>query len=170
MLRSPARIERLEVAHVVDLSLSQIDPKGSVVDVGTGTGIFAEEFARRGLQVTGVDANPEMILSAKEIVLAATFKQGLAESLPFPDASCDLVFMGLLLHEVDDPLTALREAQRVSRTRTAVLEWRYEEQAFGPPLTDRISGERISQLALQAGFKRTQSIPLKSLVLYLLEH
>jgi len=34
--------------------------------------------------------------------------------MPFPDGAFDLVFMGLLLHEADDNLAALREAQRVA--------------------------------------------------------
>jgi methylase of polypeptide subunit release factors len=40
-LRSPERLEQLEVERVVELSLEGITA-GSVLDVGTGTGVFAE--------------------------------------------------------------------------------------------------------------------------------
>ena len=36
------------------------------------------------------------------------------EKLPFEDKAFDLAFMGHVLHEADDLLTALKEAQRVA--------------------------------------------------------
>ncbi len=51
-LRSPERLERLEVERVVSLALEGPLLR-SVIDIGTGTGVFAEAFARHGLAVTG---------------------------------------------------------------------------------------------------------------------
>jgi ubiquinone/menaquinone biosynthesis C-methylase UbiE len=115
--------------------------------VGTGTGLFAEQFAKKGLQVTGLDANPEMLPAAQQYVPSGTFQEGIAEKLPFPDGSFDLVFMGLLLHETDDILAALREAHRVALQRVAILEWPDEEQPFGPPREHRLSYEKIALLS-----------------------
>lgn len=42
-----------------------------------------------------------------------------SEQISFPDCSFDLVFLGHVLHEADDPLTALQEARRVTRQRVA---------------------------------------------------
>lgn len=168
LLRSKERLAWLEVDRVVKLSLQDFSPS-RVLDVGTGSGIFAEAFAKSGLEVLGVDANTEMLKKAREFVPNAIFKEGVAESLPFPDASFDLVFLGLLLHETDDRLKAFQEAKRVTRQRISVLEWPYIVQDKGPGLDIRLSESDIQSLANQVGLKNLQVFPLQSLVLYLLE-
>jgi ubiquinone/menaquinone biosynthesis C-methylase UbiE len=168
-LRDPDRIARLEVERVVKLSLEGLEKVQTVLDVGTGSGLFAEKFSAQGLLVTGLDANPEMLPVAQQYVPAGTFQEGIAEKLPFPDGSFDLVFMGLLLHETDDVLTALREAHRVALQRLAILEWPDEEQSFGPPREHRLSFEKIASLAKQAGFKVATHIRLENLSLYQIE-
>ena len=165
-LRDPERVARLEVNRVVSLSLENMENTKTVLDIGVGSGIFAEAFAVKGLQVSGVDVNPEMLSAALAFVPSGIFKQGNAEKLPFEDAAFDLTFMGLLLHETDDTLAALKEARRVTQKRLAILEWLYEEQPFGPPLEHRLSGEEITSLAQQAGFKLIEALPLQNLVLY----
>lgn len=167
-LRSPERIERLEVERVASLALegAQIH---SVLDIGTGTGIFAEAFARHGLPVAAVDVNPQMLAIARGHVPAGDFRQAAAEELPFPDGSFDLAFMGLVLHETDDLLKALQEAYRVCRVRLAVLEWPYAEEDYGPGLEERLKPAEIETLGKQAGFDRVETIPLHKLVLYRFE-
>jgi ubiquinone/menaquinone biosynthesis C-methylase UbiE len=165
-LRNPERVARLEVRRVVNLSLENMDNTKTVLDIGVGSGIFAEAFATKGLQISGVDVNPEMLSAALAFVPSGTFKQGKAEKLPFGDAAFDLTFMGLLLHETDDTLVTLKEAHRVTQKRLAILEWVYEDQPFGPPLEHRIPGEEITSLAQQAGFKQIEALRLQYLVLY----
>jgi ubiquinone/menaquinone biosynthesis C-methylase UbiE len=168
-LRDPERMARLEVSRVVQLVLEGLREIHAVLDVGTGSGIFAEQFAARGLQVTGLDANPEMLPVASMYVPSGKFQEGMAEKLPFPDGSFDLIFMGLLLHETDDALAAIREAHRVALNRVAILEWQYEEQPFGPPREYRLSYKKISTIAHQAGFKKVTPLQLENLVLYLID-
>ena len=165
-LRNPERVARLEVKKVVNLSLENMENTKTVLDIGVGSGIFAEAFAAKGLQISGVDVNPEMLSAAFTFVPSGTFKQGKAEKLPFEDAAFDLTFMGLLLHETDDTLAALKEARRVTQKRLAILEWVFDEQPFGPPLEHRLSGEQITSLAQQARFKQIEALPLQYLVLY----
>src|SRR5512147_1760615 len=129
-LRSPERMERLEVDRVVDLALEG-NPLQSIIDIGTGSGIFAEAFASRGLAVTGIDANPEMPEAARRYVPGSHFQQGTAESIPYLDGSFDLTFMCLVLHDTDGLLKALQEAYRVINARLAILEWPYVEQDYG---------------------------------------
>jgi len=164
-LRAPERVARLEVERVVTLSLEGTVIKG-VLDVGVGSGLFAEEFSKRGLEVAGVDVNPEMIAAAKQYVPTGDFRESTAVVLPFPDASFDLVFLGLLLHESDEPIKVLQEARRVSRQRICILEWPYQDGEFGPPLAHRLKPTEIADLARQAGFAHLESIPLTHLVLY----
>lgn len=167
-LRSPERLARLELNQVVELSLRG-GPIHSVLDVGTGTGVFTEAFAAAGLEAEGVDANPEILAEARRLLPAIPFHEGLAETLPFPADSFDLVFMGLLLHETDDPLASLREATRVSRGRIMILEWPFRQQDVGPGLDERLSEARVSELAAGANLTLAETIPLQTLILYHLE-
>ena len=90
------------------------------------------------------------------------------ERLPFPLASFDLVFFGLVLHEADDLTQALREAHRTVLNRVAVLEWPYEAGEFGPPLGHRLTPLQVEKTALEVGFRTVDVIPLEHLHLYLL--
>lgn len=164
-LRAPERIARLEVDRVVSLAIEGIQPS-TVLDVGTGSGIFAEAFAKAGLTPSGVDLKPEMIQAAQRYVPSGNFKIGTAERLPFPGQSHDIVFLGLVLHEADDALKALQEAHRVARMRSVILEWPYIEEEFGPPLQHRLSTSQITELATQAGFLRIEILRLHYLILY----
>jgi SAM-dependent methyltransferase len=66
-----------------------------VLDVACGTGNLAIPVARRGAVVTGIDIAPNLIVQARERAaaegLTATFDEGDAEQLPYPDASFDAV-------------------------------------------------------------------------------
>ena len=168
-LRDPERITRLEVDRVVGLVLEGINGSKTILDIGTGSGVFAEQFSKIGLQVTGLDVNPEMLVVAQQFVPSGTFQQGIAEKLPFLDQSFDIVFMGLLLHETDHLQKALSEAYRVGKKRLAILEWPFQEQTFGPPIEHRIASEKILSAVRMAGFNSTKSIQLENLILYLLD-
>ncbi len=167
-LRNPERVGRLEVDRVVDLCIDDA-AISSVLDVGTGSGLFAEAFSMRGLQVAGVDVSPEMLEAARDFVPAGNFREGTAEALPFGDQSFDLVFLGLVFHETDDPLKALQEALRSTRQRVAILEWPYRDQPFGPPLHDRLHPDILDDLFKRAGCSTWRTIELSNTVLYRLE-
>lgn len=164
-LRAPDRVERLEVERVAALSLEDLEI-ASALDVGTGSGIFAEAFVGLGLEVTAVDANPEMLLVAAEHVPGAEFRKARAEELPFTDGSFDLVFLGHVLHETDHPEQALGEARRVARRRVVVLEWPYREEQHGPPLAHRLSHAAVESLAEEAGFAAVEVLQLTHMDLY----
>jgi SAM-dependent methyltransferase len=167
-LRAPERVERLEVERVMDLFLES-RATGSVLDLGTGTGLFAEAFSRRGLDVAGVDANPEMLIAARRYVPKGDFREGTTEALPYQDGSFDYVFLGLAMHESDEPLKALMEARRVARQQVGVLEWPYQDGAFGPPLAHRLNPEDLANLFRKAGFLKWKVTHLSNTVFYRLE-
>jgi ubiquinone/menaquinone biosynthesis C-methylase UbiE len=164
-LRSPQRVALLEVPRVCEFCLEGAHVE-SVLDVGTGSGLFAEEFVKRGLRLSGIDVNPTMIEAARQAVPEATFLEAAAEVLPFPDGAFDLVFLGLVLHEVSDQTQALFEARRVARVRVVVLEWPYRAEEFGPPLEHRLRDEAIQAAASQAGFHHVESLLLAHMALY----
>jgi SAM-dependent methyltransferase len=164
-LRSPARVALLQVATVVRLSLEGALIR-SVLDVGTGTGIFAEGFAGQALRVTGIDANEELLKVARVAIPEVQFSVAVLEELPFGERSFDLVFLGHVLHETDDPLQGLREARRVARERVAILEWPYRRQRQGPPLRHRLPPDKIEGLAETAGFSSVERIGLEHMDLF----
>jgi ubiquinone/menaquinone biosynthesis C-methylase UbiE len=164
-LRTPERIQRLEVRRVVDLCLEGF-PITSMLDVGTGSGIFAEAFAEKVATVVGIDANPEMIKVSRGLVPKARFQEATAESMPFADKSFDLVFLGLVLHETDDLEKALSESRRCAKHSVFALEWPYKEEEMGPPLAHRLKSEDVMAKAKGAKFRDVKVIPLKALLLY----
>jgi SAM-dependent methyltransferase len=164
-LRAPERLERLEVGRVVDLVLDGIHAR-TMIDVGTGSGVFAEAFAKREVAVTGIDANAEMLHGARRYVPVGNFLQAIAEDIPFADNAFDVVFLGLVLHETDDLVKTLQEAHRVARVRVAVLEWPYRADPFGPGLEERLRREDMGLLSERAGFGLMEVLPLQELVLY----
>jgi len=89
-----------------------------ILDVGVGTGRFAEPLQNRGFEVVGVDISSKMLRKAinkkvKNLILAD------ARDLPFSDFSFDSSISVHALHLITDWRTALREVVRV--TRTALL-------------------------------------------------
>ncbi|HRL14013.1 MAG TPA: class I SAM-dependent methyltransferase [Aggregatilineales bacterium] len=167
-LRSPERVARLEVARVVDAALEGVTVS-SVLDIGTGSGLFAEAFAARGLKVAGVDLREDMLEAARQYVPQGEFHQAHMETLPFDNAQFDVVFMGLVLHEADDVARALQEARRVAALRVVVLEFPYEQGEFGPPLEHRLKPESVVQLGRQAGYSKVDYSRLTHMLLYTLD-
>ena len=164
ILRSPPRLERLEVQRVVELSLADTTIT-SVLDVGTGTGLFAEAFVSVVEDVVGIDSNPDMIKTAQELVPSVRFQLGSAEEIPSCDDEYDLVFLGHMLHEVHSPFSVLLEAKRCSKKRVVVLEWPYICEDVGPPIERRINPTEIIEIARFADFQDAEVISLTHMVL-----
>ena len=152
-LRSAERLALLQVAKVLDLVLADATIT-RVLDVGTGTGVFAEAFAQRNLQVSGVDLRDDLLEIARQYVPTGDFRIGKMEDLPYQANEFDLVFLAHVLHEADDLNLALAEAKRVARNRVAVLEWPYKEEETGPPLHHRLQPSIVVQVAEQLGFSK----------------
>jgi ubiquinone/menaquinone biosynthesis C-methylase UbiE len=164
-LRAPHRVTLLEVDHVVDLCLEGIQAV-DVLDVGTGSGIFAEAFSKRGVYVTGIDPNPEMLKAAKGFAPTGTFLHGTVENIPLIEKTFDIVFLGHVLHESDNMIKALSESKRVAKKKVCILEWPYKEEESGPPLEHRLKTEDIVTTAAKVGFTQTTTIQLHHMVLF----
>ncbi len=164
-LRSAERIALLEVDRVVALSVEGLTAP-RVLDVGTGTGVFAEAFAARGLEVAGIDTSAALLQMAGRLVPGAEFIQASAEAIPYGDGAFDVAFLGHVLHETDDPAGALGEARRVSTARVVVLEWPYAREEQGPPLEHRLTQEAIVEMAKRAGFVRVETLKLAHMDLH----
>lgn len=109
--------ERLERSLILELAGDVAGKR--VLDVGCGDGDLALDLWQRGAQVSGVDASPEMIETARKRALqhsaAIAFEIGLAEELPYAAASFDLVLAVTILCFVADAAPVFRELARVLR-------------------------------------------------------
>lgn len=166
-LRSNDRIEEMEVKRVIDVCLEQCSAV-RLLDVGTGSGLFAEEFADRGIWTIGIDPDADMIAAARYYVAGVDFLVAQAERLPFKESTFDAVFMGMALHETTEPDKALEEARRVSQSQVAVLEWPYPQPPDPAPAARRFKPEELQAMARKAGYRKITLLPLKHKVLYLL--
>jgi ubiquinone/menaquinone biosynthesis C-methylase UbiE len=107
---------------------ARIEPGKRVLDVACGTGVLAREVYNRvgpSGHVAGIDPVPGMIAVAKQLAPDIEWRQGTAESLPFPDASFDAVVSQFGLMFFRDKVQAMREMIRVltGGGRLAVAVW-----------------------------------------------
>ncbi len=164
-LRSPERVELLEVDRVVDICLSGNSIE-SLLDIGTGSGLFAEAFIKKKIDVTGIDLNFDMLLATKHFAPKIKLVRAILEILPFADAKFDVSFLGHVLHESEDQLAALKEVKRITKKDVFIFEWPYTESTKGPPLNHRISPSEIINLAEQAEFTYFEEYKLDYMVLF----
>jgi len=90
----------------------------AILDVGCGTGrlLRAAEGLFPGARLEGVDAAPAMVKRAQaESDSGITFRQGVAEQLPFGEAEFDLVFSTMTFHHWADQGRGAAEVARVMR-------------------------------------------------------
>jgi ubiquinone/menaquinone biosynthesis C-methylase UbiE len=102
--------------------------KGRVLDVGTGSGRIAIRLARLNpdLELEGIDLSNSMLdlarrNAARDGISNVTFSPGDAKAIPFPDDTFDLVICHQLLHQLPDPIIALREINRVVKPQGGIL-------------------------------------------------
>jgi len=66
-----------------------------ILDLGTGTGVLARQFAKQGSVVAGIDISREQIQAAKTLAdadgLDVDLRVAPAEQIPFPDDSFDVI-------------------------------------------------------------------------------
>jgi len=96
-----------------------IRPSLRVLDVACGTGNLAIPAARKSAQVTGVDIAPNLIDQARaravSEALPATFEEGDAEKLNYPDAHFDVVMTMFGAMFAPRPEVVASELARVCR-------------------------------------------------------
>lgn len=96
----------------------RLDPRGKkTLDVGCGGGLLAEEFARLGCDVTGIDPSAGSIETARRHASASGLRIEYAvaagEHIPFADHSFDIVYCCDVLEHVNDLGQVIGEIARV---------------------------------------------------------
>lgn len=112
------------------LRLTHATPNTRFLEPGVGTGRIALPLVQRGYPYTGVDISEQMLdefsRKAQGIPDRLTLIRADATSLPFADASFDVVLTSGLLYYIPDWRQALAEIRRVLKPRGLYL-YCYEE-------------------------------------------
>jgi 2-polyprenyl-6-hydroxyphenyl methylase/3-demethylubiquinone-9 3-methyltransferase len=94
----------------------QTSGRNKVLDIGCGGGFLSEEFAKNGYEVTGIEPAASSVQAARrhaaENGLEINYRVGRGESLPFSDATFDIVACCDVLEHVEDPGKVIAEAVR----------------------------------------------------------
>jgi len=102
------------------ISASGIDPrKATLLDIGCGGGLLAEEMASMGFTVAGIDPSDKSIdvarAHSRQSGLSVDYRTGSAEALPFENGRFDIVTCCDVLEHIPDWEAVLREIARVLR-------------------------------------------------------
>jgi len=120
--RHAAEWDRIRSLHapeaVVEAAIRAIigdKPIGSLLDLGTGTGRMISLFGGLAGRIVGIDASHAMLAVARanlerDGVKGVELRQGDIYALPVDRQAFDLVLVHQVLHFLDDPARAIREA------------------------------------------------------------
>ncbi len=137
-------------------------PGFTFIDIGCGGGFFALPAARivggKG-KVYGLDADGESIAglggkAAGEGLKNLYLTTGKAEESVVCQQCADIVFIGIALHDFQDPPKVLENARDMVKPsgRLVNLDWKKEPMKLGPPLRIRFDQEKAAGLIEAAGF------------------
>jgi ubiquinone/menaquinone biosynthesis C-methylase UbiE len=139
-------------------------PLQAVLDLGTGTGRMLELLAPLAGRAVGVDQSPQMLAVARARLEKAglrnvQLRQGDIYALPVERDSYDLVVIHQVLHYLDDPARAVREAARALRPsgRLLIVDFApHAEESLREQHAHRrlgFAGEEIAELLREAGLE-----------------
>ena len=103
------------------LNQAEIKSGDRVLDLACGTGTFSVMVKNRfpGVEITGLDGDPNILVLARKKALAAgediVFDESMSFSMPYADGEFDTVFSSLFFHHLQsvDKLRTMKEVYRV---------------------------------------------------------
>ena len=139
-----------------------LKPGMTFVDLGCGNGFFALPAARLvGAEgkVYGLDADDELIADLQrraneEGLQNMSLTVGRGEDTVLFEKRADIVFMGNVLHDFDEPARVLVNARQMLKPDgvLADVDWKDEPSPVGPPMNIRFSADKAVRMIEAAGF------------------
>jgi ubiquinone/menaquinone biosynthesis C-methylase UbiE len=163
--------DRLRAMHVseerVEASILEAvgsGPLQNVLDLGTGTGRMLELLAPFAVRLVGIDQSPQMLSLARVRLERAglrnvQLRQGDIYAVPVEPDFYDLVVIHQVLHYLDDPMRAIREAARALRPggRLLVVDFApHEEESLRRGEAHRrlgFAGEEVAGFMAASGLE-----------------
>lgn len=96
-------------------------PPGRALDVGCGEGRFCRVLSEGGFDVTGIDPTSALLAQARARDSRSAYVEGVAERLPFADATFSLLVSYLSLIDIPNIQAAISEMARVLSPGGALL-------------------------------------------------
>jgi ubiquinone/menaquinone biosynthesis C-methylase UbiE len=102
-------------------SLLYPDKNGIYLDIGCGTGNYAIELQKRGLNFIGIDPSTEMLLKAKKNNVNINWRIGTAENTDLERESIDGIIAVLTIHHWSDLNIGFAELNRVLKNKGRIV-------------------------------------------------
>jgi len=152
---------------IVQTLIQELNGYKTVLDVGVGTGRFAQPLQKKGFKVAGIDISRDMMLNAKRKGIQYLLLSD-ACFLPFREFHFDAALCVHILHLISEWQTALKEICRVTNgalfsvthTRLSPISETYEELAIKEGYDARNIG--LSEHQLQELIKPTKTVQAAS--------
>jgi SAM-dependent methyltransferase len=118
------------------VELAQVKPGQRALDVGCGPGGLTTQLVDRldASAVSAVDPSAPFVAALRARLPGVDVRTAVAESLPFPDHSFDLVLAQLVVHFMADPVSGLSEMARVTRPGGVVAACVWDHAGGAGPL------------------------------------
>lgn len=151
--------------------LMTFEPGDRVLELGCGRGHLTKRLQQRGLDATGVDANPECV----EVGVTSGLRQMFAQDLDFPDEHFDALVSFHMIEHVPPIREAFVEMHRVLRPGAHALlvypaepirgaySWPASIIMYKTPFrardihVHRLNPSKVQTLAHAAGFEHVHS-------------
>ena len=149
-----------------------------ILEVGCGTGRWLAELRTVAERCYGLDPSKGMLAQARNRATLIYLTRGRGESLPFPNATLDLVYCVNAIHHMDSQQTFIQEAWRVLRDDGALAvigmdphvgreTWYVYDYFPGTYETDLArfpSWETVIDWMRAAGFRQTERRPVERII------
>jgi SAM-dependent methyltransferase len=117
-------ISQESMERTISLLAAELRDRGSVLEVGIGTGLVALRLHERGIAVSGLDLSAPMLAKLVEKAGGSSpfpLTLGDATNMPFVDGAFGAAYLRCVLHLIPDWRAALAEMVRVVRPRGVLV-------------------------------------------------
>lgn len=143
-----------EILGVIELDLDYV-----AADLGCGSGFLTIPLSRRVKKVYGIDVQKEMLEFLEHNIENQRIENIMPllseeNKIPLEDETLDLLISVNTLHEFSDKEKMIQEIWRVLRRngKAVIVDFKKEENGFGPPIAIRLSKDLAKNLFEKNGF------------------